>query len=44
MVQVANAIGVNFFFEDRESLSDLNLAFERAMEQLGHRPDKLPKN
>ncbi len=43
-VAVAQAIGVNFFFEDKESTTDLNEAFERAMESLGRRPNKLPKN
>lgn len=43
-LQIANQIGVNFFFEDRDSITDLNSAFERAMEQLGRRPDKLSKN
>ncbi len=41
---IAKAIKVNFFFEDQENLTDLNMAFERAMESLGRRPDKLPKN
>lgn len=41
---VAKAIGVNFFFEDKDSATDLNLAMEKAMEALGRRPDKLPKN
>ena len=43
-LQVAKAIKVNFFFEDQEDKTDLNLCFERAMEQLGRRVDKLPKN
>ena len=38
------AIGVNFFFEDKESKVDFNLAMEKSMENLGRRPDKLPKN
>jgi len=41
---IAKAIEVNFFFEDKEGKTDLNLAFENAMESLGRRPDKLPKN
>lgn len=41
---IAKALEVNFFFEDKESKTDLNLAFENAMEALGRRPDKLPKN
>ena len=43
-LKVAKAIEVNFFFEDRESKTDLNLAMEKAMEQLGRRVEKLPKN
>ena len=43
-LKVAKAIEVNFFFEDRESKTDLNLAMEKAMEQLGRRVNKLPKN
>jgi transcriptional regulator with XRE-family HTH domain len=41
---LANAIGVNFFFEDKDSQTDLSIAFEHAMADLGRRPDKLPKN
>lgn len=43
-INIAQSIGVNFFFEDKNSTTDLNACFERAMEQLGRRPDKLPKN
>lgn len=43
-LQVAKAIKVNFFFEDQEDKSDLNKAFEKAMTELGRRPDNLPKN
>lgn len=43
-LEIAKAIKVNFFFEDKESKTDLSIMFERAMEQLGRRPDKLPKN
>lgn len=43
-LKVAKAIEVNFFFEDRESKTNLNLAMEKAMEELGRRVDKLPKN
>ena len=43
-LKVANAIEVNFFFEDRESKVELNVMFEQAMTELGRRPDKLPKN
>ena len=43
-LKVAEAIKVNFFFEDQENKTDLNVSFEKAMEQLGRRADKLPKN
>lgn len=43
-LQVAGAIKVNFFFEDKENKTDLNKCFEKAMTELGRRPDKLPKN
>lgn len=38
---VANAIGVNFFFEDKDDKTDLSIMFEKAMTELGRRPDKL---
>lgn len=41
---LAKAIDVNFFFEDKNGESDLNKAFENAMDALGRRPDKLHKN
>jgi len=43
-LNIARACEVNFFIEDREGNTELNVAFERAMEKLGRRPDKLPKN
>lgn len=43
-LQVAKAIKVNFFFQDQEDKTDLNQCFEKAMEQLGRRVDRLPKN
>lgn len=43
-LQVSKAIKVNLFFEDQESKTDLNKCFEKAMEQLGRRVDRLPKN
>lgn len=43
-IAVARAIGVNFFFEDKEGDTNLSLIFEQAMTELGRRPDKLPKN
>ncbi len=43
-LQVSKAIKVNFFFEDKDSKTDLNKCFEKAMEELGRRVNKLPKN
>lgn len=43
-LQIAKSIKVNFFFDDQDSKTDLNLMFEKAMESLGRRADKLPKN
>ena len=44
ILKISKAIGVNFFFEDKESKTDLNQAMEKAMEALGRRVDKLSKN
>ena len=43
-LQVAKAVNVNFFFEDKDSKTDLNKAFERAMTELGRRAKNLPQN
>ena len=43
-LSIAGAVGVNFFFEDKDGTSDLTKGSEAAMEKLGRRPDKLPKN
>ena len=43
-LQVAKAVNVNFFFEDKDATTDLNLAFEKAMTELGRRAKNLPKN
>ena len=43
-LNIAKSIKVNFFFEDQEGKTDFNVAFEKAMTELGRRPDKLPKN
>lgn len=37
-LQVAKAVGVNLFFEDQNSETDLSKCFEKAMDQLGRRP------
>lgn len=41
-LQIAKAVKVNFFFEDQEEKTDLNVAFEKAMSALGRRPENLP--
>ena len=43
-IAIAKAVEVNFFFEDMESTTDLNIIFEAAMAELGRRVEKLPKN
>jgi len=43
-LKIAKALKMNVFFEDQESKTELNIIFERAMESLGRRPDKLPRN
>ncbi len=43
-LEIAKAIGVNFFFEDKDGTTDLNLIFEKAMAELGRRPKNLPQN
>jgi DNA-binding phage protein len=43
-LKILNAVQVNIFFEDRESKTELNQLFEKAMTEPGRRPDKLPKN
>jgi transcriptional regulator with XRE-family HTH domain len=43
-LKLAHTIGVNIFIEDKASTTELNVLFERAMEQLGRRPENLPKN
>ena len=43
-LKIAGAIGVNFYFEDKDGTTELNELFEKAMTELGRRPGKLPKN
>ena len=43
-LKVAKSIKVNFFFEDQENKSDLNIAFEKAMIGIGRRAKNLPQN
>lgn len=41
---LTSAIEVNFFIEDNNSSTNLNELFEKAMTELGRRPEKSPKN
>jgi len=43
-LNIAKAVGVNFFFEDTESKTDLNILFERAMTHLGRRGSSISEN
>lgn len=44
-LQIARAIGVNFFFEDNDSTTDLSVLFNRAMDTLYRRnTDSISKN
>lgn len=44
ILKIAEALDLNMFFETKDSKTNLNQLFENAMERLGRRPDKLPKN
>lgn len=44
VLAIANALDLNIFFQTREESSEMNKWFEDAMEELGHRPNNLPKN
>jgi len=39
-LKIARAIGSNFFIEDNDSKSELNVLFEKAMLELGRRVDR----
>lgn len=41
---IAKALEINFFFETRDSETDLSKGFEDAMEKLGRRPNRLSDN
>ena len=38
-IAMARAVGMNFYIEDQEGNSDMNLLFEKAMSAFGRRPD-----
>lgn len=43
-LNIAKAVGVNFFFEDKEGKTDLNVLFESAMTNLGRRESPFSKS
>jgi transcriptional regulator with XRE-family HTH domain len=43
-VSICDAVGVNFFIEDKSGKSELNILFEKAMSKLGRHPSDFPKN
>lgn len=43
-LSIANAVGVNFFFEDKEGKTSLSEMFEQAMTELGRRENRFDKN
>ena len=44
ILAIVQALDLNVFFESRDQSAEMNKWFEDAMEELGRRPDKLPKN
>lgn len=44
VLKIAHALQLNIFFETKDESAQINKWFEDAMEQLGRRPDRLPKN
>lgn len=43
-LKICKAVGINLFLESKDSKTDFNQLFEKAMIELGRRPNKLPKN
>ena len=43
-LKYCRAVGVNLFIESKDSDTDFNQLFEKAMTELGRRPGNLPKN
>ena len=41
---IAKNLKVNFYFEDQEDKTELNVLFEKAMTKLGRRPNSFSKN
>ena len=43
-LRLAKLAGVNFFFSSKEDGAPLNELFNKAMEEIGRRPENLPRN
>lgn len=44
VLAIIKELELNIFFETRDESAEINKWFEDAMERLGRRPDRLPKN
>lgn len=44
VLKIVHALDLNLFFETRDQSAEMSKWFEDAMDQLGRRPNKLPKN
>ncbi len=44
VLKIIQALELNIFFETKDESAEISKWFEDAMEDLGRRPDKLPKN
>ena len=44
VLAIAKELELNIFFETRDESAEISKWFEDAMEQLGRRPERLPKN
>lgn len=44
VLRIMKALELNIFIETRDSDTDINKLFEKAMDDLGRRPDNFPKN
>lgn len=44
VLAIVHALELNMFFESRDDSAEMNKWFEDAMEELGRRPDRLPRN
>lgn len=44
VLKIIHGLDLNMFLKTQDDESEMNKAFEKAMEELGRRQDKLPKN